>query len=139
MATIIGFVGEVRTKITASLTSLTGQTTNSDYRSDLDDLAAGATHYQLQFQEQQSVRDSNSHIQTCAIELIVSHHLAARYSERAYTESNMLTEMASLLDADWWRVASVREVVNAPQLEQNVEREGNIITWSVLVNVAIIP
>ena len=139
MATVMDFVNQVRSNVTSTVPTLTAQVSSSDYRLDLDDIPSGQTRYRMKFQEQQSVRDSNSQIQTVAMELIVGHHLASRYNERAYTEANMLTQMASLMDKDWWRVASVREVTDAPQLEQNVERVGNIISWSVLVNVAITP
>ncbi len=140
MATVLDFINQTRTKLAALTPALATQVTNSNYRTDMDDLAVGSTHYRLRFQEQQTLRDSNQQIQSVAMEVEISHNLADRFDEEAYTEVAMLAHMLALLDKEWWRtMAAVREVRNAPDVEENVEREGNVISWSVLVVVAIAP
>jgi hypothetical protein len=139
MADVQDFINQTRTKL-ATLTPALSTQASSDYRTDLDDLAAGSTHYRIRHQEQQTIRDSNQQIQSAALELEISHHLADRFDERAYTEGNMLAHMKELLDKEWWRtLAAVREITSAPEIEEDVERIGNVISWSVLVIVAITP
>ncbi len=140
MATVLDFINQTRAKLATLTPALATQVANSNYRKDMDDLASGSTHYRLRFQEQQTLRDSNQQIQSVAIEVEISHNLADHFDEEAYTEVAMLAHMAELLDKEWWRaMVAVREVRDAPDVEENVEREGNVISWSVLVVVAIAP
>lgn len=140
MSDVQDFVNHTRTKLALLTPALSTQVSNSDYRTDMDDLAAGSTHYRLRFQEQQGQDDSNQHIQYAALELEVSHHLSDRFDEVAYTEGDMLAHHEALLDKAWWRtLVSVREVPQGPDLELNVSREGNVMSWSILVIVAIVP
>lgn len=138
MATLLDCINQVRAALAALTPALAAQAL-ADYRTDFDDLAAGSTIYRLRHQEEQNARDSNQAIQGLSMELEISHNLADRFNERAYTEGDMLTHMASLLDKDFWRVAAVREITGGPEMEINVAREGNIIYWSVVVIVAIVP
>lgn len=138
MATELDFVNQVRSALAGLTPSLATQA-GSDYRRDLDDLASGNTVYRLRHQQEQSVNDSNQEIQGVSLEIEISHHLANRYNERAYTEGDMLATMASIFTKSFWRVAAVREIISAPVEGIDVAREGNIIHWSVVVIVALVP
>lgn len=140
MSNVQDFINDTRTKLATLTPALSTQVSNSDYRTDMDTLAVGATYYRIRFQEQQGQRDSNQHIQHAAMELEISHHLTDRFDETAYIEGDMIAHQAELLDREWWRtLTSVRGVPEGPDLDGDVEREGNVISWVILVIVAIIP
>ncbi len=141
MSDVQDFVDNTRTKLATLTPALATQTVNSDYRTDIDNpIAAGSTVYRIRFQEQLGQDDSNQHIQIAALELEVSHRLTDALDERAYTEGDMIAHQAALMDKTWWRdLASVRETVEGPELEGDVTREGNVISWVLLVIVAITP
>jgi hypothetical protein len=139
VAALIDVVNELRTGLTALGY---GSQLSSDTRDDLDNVTqAGTTRYQIQHQNQQEAEGGNVFYPTGAIICRSIHLLSDFTDERAYTEGAMLTQQANLLRRQWWRdnVASVREVSSGPEIEDNVERIGNIVIWSFLITFVIVP
>lgn len=113
---------------------------DADYRDDLDAFTPGVTGFRLRHQQEQAVSDSNQDIKQVSIEVEVIHRLLDRFDELAYVEGVMNNHMNQLLSPAWWRgISGVREVTSRPVNELDVSREGNIISYSVVVILAVVP
>jgi hypothetical protein len=121
------------------------QYAGSDWLDVLASVASLATVYQLRAQHQLETIGSNEPYQTAAVEVVMIHHMnnSEHLSERLYTHGEMLLDQAELLDRNWWdTIAGIRQLqpdIGRPELEQNVERIGNVIHYSVLVQFEIVP
>lgn len=145
MSTLLDVLTSLRSALTAQLSISTEFA--SDYNVDLETMSASVaaqaqTMYRIRSQHQQAAEGSNTTYQSGAIEVVVSHRLSDPFDERAYTEGAMLTQQGTLLDRQFWRdLSGLFQVEDdgGPELEGNVERNGNIITWSVVVTFLITP
>lgn len=141
MASLATALANVRTALTAlSLTTEWG----SDRRDDLNDpLAAGGYAYQIvQQYEQRTTGRSNVQHEGGAIEIVIYHRLADPTDERAYTEGNMHTLQSAVLAFSWWEdLAAIQALIpgGEPRIEQDVDRDGNVIKWSVLAAFQLVP
>ncbi len=123
-----------------AIASATGGTRlGSDYRDDLEKVAAGATRFALRGGPSAiDAGDANVSYVVETIELIVRHRLTDPTDERAYTEGAMQTWLASVIDPDFWRaLASAHEVLALPSYE--VAREGALVVVTVRTDVSVIP
>jgi hypothetical protein len=121
------------------------QYAGSDWRDDLASVASLATVYQLRAQHELETIRSNVSYQTAAVEVVMIHHMnnSEHLSERLYTHGEMLLDQAELLDRNWWDtidgVFQLEPDNGRPEVEQNVERIGNVIHYSILVQFEIVP
>lgn len=136
MATLQTIIDNTRTKLSSEFGWSTANQLSSDLRDDLDDILAGITKYQLRQQHEQAggFPDSNAEIDAGSMVIVAYHRLADATDERAYTEGNMHTEQLALMSKSWWKanVAGARSW-NRPDLSIDVDRQGNVISWGVLV------
>ena len=112
----------------------------SDYRGDLERIAAGATKYQLQAGVAGiDRRDSNFQRTAVNATVLIHRRLVNAFSERAYTESGDLpTYGAFLSDRLWWRsLATVYDVLELPAF--TVVRVGNVVSLECTVQVVLKP
>jgi hypothetical protein len=126
--------------------AITGPATivwSSAYRDDLERLLPGELKYQLRYQNQLERISSNVSYETAAVEVVVLYHLTPAQPENDYTEGLMLTWMSELLDRNWWTGASAGiyqlEDDGHPDTQEEVSRDGNILSYSVLCTFEIVP
>lgn len=136
MTTVSDLLADVATAV-EGLGSLTRQ--GSDYRDDLEAIPAGTTRYKLRGAPAGVDADSNVSRAVAGVELELKHRLADPYNERAWTESGLLTLLASLNDPAWWRsaIASAFDVLEAPAV--TTERSVNVVRSVVTVRLSVRP
>lgn len=138
----------ILTELASRIATLTGGTRSaSDYREDFEAIPAGGTRFQLRGMTSGVARNSNLARPQMALRLDVHHRLGASETERQWTEDEMQTHLASLLDPDWWRVAGY--VYDVPQSQdvganpsadtEDVRREDNVISYTVTLVVVTVP
>lgn len=143
MSTPAEVITELRAKIIAETSATAGL--SSGYLTDIDNLAAGATKYGLKWQLQAPQIDSSVTYQILAIEVTMNHHLADFTDENAYTFGAMLTDQQVLIDSVFWReMNTIHDLtfvggINQIDLSEDVEREGDIMSYSVLAVVSVVP
>jgi hypothetical protein len=144
MAQLVDILADIRTAVEA-LPSLPTEYDGSDWLDELASITPDTDVYQIRHQHQQEVIRSNVNYQTAAIEIRIMHHLldAEAATERTYTRGAMIKAQEALLDRNWWNAASagIYQLVpnSRPELEQDVTRQGNVVSWSVLSQIEIIP
>lgn len=123
--------------IAAAVVTQTGATRlGSDYRDDLEAIPDGATRFQLRGGPSGQDTDSNISYAVASVQLRVHHRLSG--TERAYTEAAMQTDLAAMIDPEFWRgLASAFEVLEDPVY--SVERVGRVITYTIETSIAIVP
>lgn len=85
-----------------------------------------------------SVSDSNTNYPVGEYSIAVLHRLADPSDEETYREGAMATDQAVLMAPSFWRVTGIKEVVEVPEMDRP-ERIGNIIEYTVSVQLAIVP
>jgi len=96
--------------------------------------------FRIRQQHEEEQEGSNVAYEAAAIEVEVSHRLTDPFNERTYTEGAMHTQQKLLVSRDFWRsLTGVFEVLEGPVTQIDVERVGNVIRWSVLVKILIVP
>lgn len=140
MATTLAFLQSLDTALAGLAPALSVFAARSDHRTDLDDLQAGESYVRIRHQNEQHMRDSNQTIEAVSVELEVSHYLTDRYDERAYTRGDMLSHHTALMDPEFWRdITEVRELASPPVMSEDVNREGNVVSYVITTTVAIKP
>lgn len=138
-------VANVLSDAAAAVASLISGATraSSDYARDRDVVGAGETIYQLRgWHLGKDNSNANTSYDVARIELTVATGLASPTNERAYTEAAMLTQQDAVLAASWWRaLASVyyTDPDNPPALTDDVARVGNVIVWTMAVELLVQP
>lgn len=125
---------EVIAAVAAKVEALTGATRlASDLRNDFEQIALGASRYQLVGIVGGFVPSSATPRVQVAMRLTVARRLGAGEAERTYTMGAMLTNLSQLLTPDWWRtVTGVHDVVVAPAMDSDdLVRVGNVISYQV--------
>jgi hypothetical protein len=109
---------------------------DSDYRVDLQKIQMGVKRFQIRGAVVGKQFDSNNTMQVARVELAV--HFGISTTERAYTEGQMQTELETFLSLAWWRaIAAVHDVIELP--EASIDRVGNVISYTVRIDVSIDP
>lgn len=114
----------------------------SNVRTDLDELAAGASGYQLLATTAGVVAslDASRSFTAAAIQVVLYHRLADAYDEEAYTEGLQQTHLGSLLDEDFWQdLAAVYEVTDDGEPSVAVDRIGNVVQTTIELTVLVQP
>ena len=126
----------VSTNIATALTALIGTRCGSDRRTNLEGLTAGATKYQLRVDHLTELEHgSNVAWQAATVNVAVHHQLSG--AERTYTEGAMLIDQESLMSAAYWRaITGVYEVEEGPTLQDEAERTGNTVSYSMAVTLS---
>ena len=110
----------------------------SDYRDDLEVIAAGADRYQLRGGPTGKLHDSNESRTVEHVELFILHRLGAAETERAYTEDELQTNIEAFIAPTFWRgFAACYELES--DIEYGVERVGSVLTVSLTVDLSITP
>lgn len=108
----------------------------SDYRVDLEDIALGATRFQLAMGPAGEFRTSNDNYVVMAGRISVYHRLADPDDERAYTEGAMQTTLDALAARSTWQgLSEVDRVDTDPAYE--VERVVNVIATNITLAVVL--
>jgi len=145
MSTLLNVLGELRIALNASFGWPIARQLEVDLSDELSQLTtADLVYYQLVFQYEQAQTGSNVTYPVVSVEVKAHYRLSDAMDERTYTEGVMLTAQASLLDKDWWRLNIGSMYNNADDAYQllvndDVTREGNVISYSVLATFAITP
>lgn len=111
----------------------------SDHRTDLEEIASGATKYQLRV-SQVAVDERNGNVVYPAAdcEVVVHHRLSG--AERTYTEGAMAVDLASLTASAFWSgIAEVYDVSAGPEASESPERVGNVVSYTVTAQVRVKP
>jgi len=144
MSTLLDVIANLASALDTELGLVAADRMASDYRDDLDAITVGQTRYQLRHQYQQDI-EGNVIYQAAAIEIKFYHALDNLQSESAYTEdassSGMHAQMTALLSRRWWtdNVPGIREIEDGPDVQDDVTREGNVVSWSVLIAFLLTP
>ena len=137
MATTSDLISDLSTALEGLSASPTRMA--SDYRLDLDTVAAGSAKYALRVSAQTRIFEDSNATKTVALaSFIVAHRLATPTNERAYTEGAMQTDLTSVSALSFYRnLASVSDVVSGPDIE--IDRVGHVIAYEVTVSVSLVP
>jgi hypothetical protein len=149
VATVAGFKGQaiwfvdfsVSNTIDVLGTAVTQQM-SSAYSLDVDSLHPGEKAYQVRVSRQpDDPNDSNAiyHTADCEVSVHRALHLTEMVEdENLYTSGEMLYGQDNLMSAASWRALdAVHEVLEAPEMEAEPERIGNIISYTVRLVVSI--
>lgn len=138
-------VAQVDAAVAAKVETLAQAPTRmaSDYRADLEGVQAGSTKYQLRTHLSAfDHRDANNTLQVASVE--VSLHRKLSGAERDYTLDEMLSAQLALVDPKWWEaIAEIKEVRrvggarDGPEIVDEPERIGNIVSYTVAVRVLV--
>ncbi len=143
MSTLKDVVDDLRTELSIQL-SLTTQFA-VDYRPELEQMTAlntsqVQTMFRIRHQHEEEINASNTTWEVGAVAIKVMQRLSDPFDERAYTEAAMHTQQKLLQSREFWRgLTAVYDVLEGPAAEISVVRTGNVIRWSVLVKVLIVP
>ena len=114
----------------------------SDYRSDLERLAVGATKYQLRANVSGVERsDSNFERTACKVTVLIHRRLVTAFAERDYTETDLQAYLKRLGDRLWWRGEAVGGLSHVYRLLEppafSVDRVGNVVSLTCETQVVI--
>lgn len=131
MATLAEALAAIATKTEGAPLSATRM--DSDYRVDLQRIAAGTLYYQLRgFPIGIPVRSGTRTIM--AVELLLIYRLPG--AERTWTEGALQTHLQTLIDKQWWiDMAEVAEVGDVGSVE--VARDGDAITAALAISIEV--
>jgi len=133
MASLATLAGAIDT----ALDSLLGARMASDRLTNLEALAAGTTKYQVRVDHLTEIEGASSNVswQAATVTVVVHHQLSG--AERTYTEGAMLIDQESLMSAAYWRaITGVYGVEEGPTLQDESERVGNTISYSMAVSLS---
>ena len=140
MASVQSVKGALETAVVALVGST--RATLSDLRTDLHRIGTADTRvHQLEAQHEAASTPRSDLTYPVGNFLVrIAHRLADPTDEAAYTDSTMLTHQASLLDPSWWEgLSGVYEITEGPQLQENVARVGQVVSYAVSCGVAVSP
>lgn len=132
MATLTTVTAALVTKIEA-LGPVTSRMVTSQYRDDLDSVAAGQTRYQIRGQYE-SDDGRNSQAPKKAVSFVVEFHhkISVGVNEKFHLNADMVTLLAALTGVAFWKtLAGVFEVRSGPDQAIDVRRDGNVISYGV--------
>lgn len=112
----------------------------SDYRTDLAQIPAGTTRYQLQVAAagEDPAPRSNVVRKAASVTVRLHHYLADPADERAYTNGALHTYLGAVTDPDWWRAApAVYRLIELPSVD--LDRIGNVVSADVDLRVSVVP
>lgn len=123
-----------------ALASMDSRLSVSNLLVTLDTLAPGETRFSLATELVAADEASDSNLVRDVVDALVTvhHRLGAAETEAAYRTGVMLTHQAAILRSAFWRpLAAVFAVVDGPELEDSVEREGKVISYSLKVRCSL--
>jgi hypothetical protein len=83
--------------------------------------------------------DSNTNYILGNYVITIAHRLTDGTDEDTYMDGNMLSDQALLMDKDFFRTLSgIKDVVAGPEPDE-VSRTGNVIEYTVTVQLLIVP
>ena len=138
MATLATVTAALVTKIEA-LAPVTSRLVTSQYRDDLDSIAAGQTRYQIRGQHE-SDDGRNSAAPKKAVSFLVEfhHHIGVGINEKTHLDGDMVTLLSALTGVAFWKTLSgAFEVRSGPDQAIDVRRDGNVISYGVGVVLVI--
>lgn len=137
---------DLRTQIAADLNAQPGLAfsgwLSSDYRTDLDVIAAGTMRGQLQLDVAKvDAADSNLNLVECRAVLLLHYRLTAVEAEADYSMAAMVARQERYTDIrTWLGLAAVYKVAeDGPELSTPAQRDGWIISWAVEAMVQLQP
>jgi hypothetical protein len=114
----------------------------SDHRLDLEKIPAGAARYQLRVFPPAIDERRGGNVVYAVAELAVAIHyrLGLAEAERTYTLGDHQTDSLAMLERDYWTaLAAVFDVTQGPSMEEAIARVGNVLSYTVAVEVRIQP
>ena len=136
MATPADLLGQIATAVESQVSGISRLA--SDYRSDLEPIAAGGDRYQLRGGPIGKVSDSNETRTVEHVELIVIHRLGTSETERQYSEDELQTNVAAFIAPTFWRGLAACYGLES-EIEYAVERVGSVISVSLAVDLSVTP
>jgi hypothetical protein len=136
MATVATVTAALKTKLVSDL-SVAAIIGNPLWRREA--VPAGVTRAAVLAVFAGETGDSNTSYAIGNIVVRIVRRLSSATDENTYLVGSMLTDQANLMDRTWWRaVTGVYDVERGPELD-TVERQGNVIEYTVTVQVSIAP
>lgn len=117
----------------------------TDYLSNLDRVGATNDAFQIRAQyENREFEDSNQPYWRCSVELVFLRQLVNlenTYTPGGFVPRPLVTTQTVALDPDWWRglTPAIHELTDGPEMEDDVERIGNVMRWSMKVAFLLTP
>ena len=136
MASAADFDGHIAAK--AVLLSGTPSRMASDLL-DSERIPEDGDRFQLSMNVGAVVFRSNETQDSVLASIRVLHRLGSAEAERTYRNGQMLINQAALVAPSWWEVASVQRILEAPVLQSEAERVGDVIAFTVTCTVALTP
>ena len=123
-----------------ALTSMGARLPVSQLLLTLDSIAPGETRFQLATELFTVDEASDSNITRHLADALVTVHHRLSAAESVYRTGVMLDHQTALLRPSFWSaLAAVFRVTEGPELEDSVDREGFVISYSMKVRCALNP